>query len=53
MNPIGDPSLTGRAHQRQYYDEVCDPEFEINRPHGSGRLYGFLIGDECRMGFRS
>ena len=31
------------AHQQRYYDEACDPEFEIRRPHGCGRVYEFLI----------
>jgi 2-polyprenyl-3-methyl-5-hydroxy-6-metoxy-1,4-benzoquinol methylase len=43
MNTTEDLSLAGRASQRHYYDEACDPEFEISRPHGCGRLYQFLI----------
>ena len=29
--------------QAQYYDEECDQEFEISRPHACGRLYQYLI----------
>lgn len=29
--------------QRHFYAEECDPEFEIERPHGCGRVYDFLI----------
>src|SRR5438105_10281686 len=29
--------------QEQYYDEACDQEFEISRPHACGRLYQYLI----------
>jgi SAM-dependent methyltransferase len=43
MNTTNDPSLAGRTNQRHYYDEACDQEFEITRPHSCGRLYQFLI----------
>jgi SAM-dependent methyltransferase len=36
--------------QQHFYEEECDPEFEINRPHGCGRLYEFLIGHKLRTG---
>jgi len=29
--------------QQHFYEEECDPEFEIERPHRCGRLYSFLI----------
>ncbi len=38
------------SRQRHFYDEACDPEFEITRPHGCGRLYEFLIEHKFRMG---
>ncbi len=38
------------VRQRQFYDEECDPEFEITRPHGCGRLYDFLIEHKFRTG---
>lgn len=38
------------ASQRRYYDEACDPEFEIRRPHGCGRLYEFLIRHKIETG---
>jgi SAM-dependent methyltransferase len=42
------------ARQRQlaFYEEECDPEFEIARPHGCGRLYDFLIDYKFREGLR-
>jgi 2-polyprenyl-3-methyl-5-hydroxy-6-metoxy-1,4-benzoquinol methylase len=38
------------SRQRHFYDEGCDPEFEITRPHGCGRLYDFLIEHKFRTG---
>jgi SAM-dependent methyltransferase len=38
------------ASQRHYYDEACDPEFEIRRPRGCGRLYEFLIAYKVETG---
>jgi SAM-dependent methyltransferase len=32
-----------RVAQKLYYEEECDPEFEIRRPRDCGRLYEFLI----------
>jgi SAM-dependent methyltransferase len=40
-----------RARQQRYYDEACDREFEITRPHGAGRLYEFLISHKVGTGF--
>jgi SAM-dependent methyltransferase len=39
-----------RSQQRHFYDEECDPEFEIARPHGCGRLYDFLLEHKFRTG---
>jgi SAM-dependent methyltransferase len=39
-----------RELQLHYYDEVCDAEFEIARPHNCGRLYQFLIAHKLRAG---
>jgi len=50
MNQIEHP-LDERLSQRHYYDEACDPEFEITRPHGCGRLYQFLLAHKFRTGF--
>ncbi len=36
--------------QQHYYDEACDPEFEIMRPHGCGRIYAFLIEHKFQTG---
>lgn len=41
-----------RERQRHFYDEKCDPEFEIARPHNCGRLYQFLIEHKFRTGMR-
>jgi ubiquinone/menaquinone biosynthesis C-methylase UbiE len=41
-----------RHHQRHFYDEECDPEFEIERPHGCGRVYDFLIERKFQDGMR-
>ncbi|HJY79629.1 MAG TPA: class I SAM-dependent methyltransferase [Candidatus Binatia bacterium] len=49
MNQIEYP-LDGRLSQRHYYDEACDPEFEITRPHSCGRLYQFLLAHKFRTG---
>ncbi len=38
------------SHQQHYYDEASDPEFEIRRPHGCGRLYEFLIAHKFGTG---
>jgi ubiquinone/menaquinone biosynthesis C-methylase UbiE len=38
--------------QRYFYDQECDPEFEISRPNGCGRLYEFLIEYKFRTGLR-
>jgi ubiquinone/menaquinone biosynthesis C-methylase UbiE len=40
------------GRQRHFYDEECDPEFEIERPHGCGRVYDFLIDRKFRDGMR-
>jgi len=43
--------VTGlRDAQLHFYDEECDPEFEITRPHGCGRIYEFLIEHKFRTG---
>jgi SAM-dependent methyltransferase len=39
-----------RSQQRHFYDEECDSEFEIARPHGCGRLYEYLIEHKFRTG---
>jgi ubiquinone/menaquinone biosynthesis C-methylase UbiE len=41
-----------RDRQRRFYDEECDPEFEITRPHNCGRLYQFLIEHKFSTGVR-
>jgi SAM-dependent methyltransferase len=39
-----------RESQRRFYEEECDPEFEIARPHNCGRLYQFLIEHKFQTG---
>jgi 2-polyprenyl-3-methyl-5-hydroxy-6-metoxy-1,4-benzoquinol methylase len=39
-----------QADQRHYYDEACDPEFEITRPHRCGKLYQFLLAHKFHTG---
>src|SRR5262245_28756048 len=51
MNTTDDLSLAERISQRHYYDEACNPEFEVTRPHGCGRLYQFLINHKFQTGF--
>jgi SAM-dependent methyltransferase len=41
------------SRQRRYYEEDCDPEFEIARPRGCGRLYEFLISHKLRTGLET
>ncbi|HVB81977.1 MAG TPA: class I SAM-dependent methyltransferase [Candidatus Binataceae bacterium] len=36
------------GRQRHFYDEECDPEFEIARPHDCGRVYEYLIETKFR-----
>lgn len=43
-------STDSQSRQRYYYEEECDPEFEITRPHKCGRLYQFLIEHKFRTG---
>ena len=38
------------SQQRHFYEEECDPEFEIVRPHDCGRLYQFLIEHKFQTG---
>jgi 2-polyprenyl-3-methyl-5-hydroxy-6-metoxy-1,4-benzoquinol methylase len=41
-----------RFRQSLFYEEECDPEFEINRPRNCGRLYEFLIQRKFDVGLR-
>lgn len=36
-------SVGQKDRQQKYFDQIEDEEFEITRPHGSGRLYTFLM----------
>ena len=38
------------SRQRHFYEEECDSEFEIARPHNCGRLYQFLIEYKFQAG---
>jgi ubiquinone/menaquinone biosynthesis C-methylase UbiE len=44
--------LNRREVQQHYYDEECDPEFEIMRPHRCGRLYEYFIEEKFRKGLQ-
>jgi SAM-dependent methyltransferase len=46
------PEQGSRDRQLVFYEEECDPEFEVTRPHGCGRLYEFLIEHKFRTGLR-
>jgi ubiquinone/menaquinone biosynthesis C-methylase UbiE len=41
-----------RSRQSHFYEEECDPEFEIRRPRDCGRLYEFLIQEKFGSGLR-
>jgi len=43
-----DDALDRSGRQRHFYDEECDPEFEITRPHDCGRVYEYLIETKFR-----
>jgi SAM-dependent methyltransferase len=51
-NGVAAPGNGARDRQRRFYDEECDPEFEITRPHNCGRLYQFLIEHKFSTGVR-
>lgn len=36
--------------QQRYYEEECDPEFEVTRPRDCGRVYEFLISHKVDTG---
>jgi 2-polyprenyl-3-methyl-5-hydroxy-6-metoxy-1,4-benzoquinol methylase len=38
------------AAQQHYYDEATNPEFEIRRPRGCGKIYEYLIEHKFRTG---
>src|SRR6185503_17298134 len=54
------PAMTASAHhhhrhnhhaaQQHYYDEATNPEFEIRRPRGCGKIYEYLIEHKFRTG---
>ena len=39
--------------QAQYYEEETDPEFELDRPHGAGRVYTYLMDYKIGMAIRA
>jgi 2-polyprenyl-3-methyl-5-hydroxy-6-metoxy-1,4-benzoquinol methylase len=45
-------SDSARKSQLSFYRDECEPEFEISRPQGCGRLYEFLIEHKFRTGLR-
>jgi SAM-dependent methyltransferase len=43
------PGSSGQSgRQIQYFDQIVDTEFEIDRPHGLPALYGWLLGEKYR-----
>jgi 2-polyprenyl-3-methyl-5-hydroxy-6-metoxy-1,4-benzoquinol methylase len=40
------------SRQRHFYEEECDPEFEIARPHNCGQLYRYLIDHKFQTGLK-
>jgi 2-polyprenyl-3-methyl-5-hydroxy-6-metoxy-1,4-benzoquinol methylase len=45
--------ISRMEQQRHFYDEECDPEFEIVRPHDCGQFYDFLIENKFRTGLET
>ena len=39
---------SGQSRQAAYFDAVDDDEFEIERPHGSPPLIGWLLAEKFR-----
>jgi glycosyltransferase involved in cell wall biosynthesis/SAM-dependent methyltransferase/uncharacterized protein YbaR (Trm112 family) len=49
-------AASGSAHklgQARFFDEEADPEFEISRPHGTPRLYRWLLEEKFRRSVSS
>ena len=49
--------ITAHGHarpsvQQHYYEEECDPEFEIQRPRECGRIYEYLSSHKFQTGVR-
>jgi ubiquinone/menaquinone biosynthesis C-methylase UbiE len=44
--------IDSASRQRHFYEEECDPEFEIARPHNCGRLYRYLIDHKFQTGLK-
>lgn len=43
-----DPTRTHKAAQAEHFDRAVAEEFEITRPHGTDRLYRFLVREKLR-----
>jgi len=52
MKCLYNEPVTRRDLQQHYYEEDCDPEFEIKRPRDCGRLYEYLIQTKFGVGLR-
>ena len=50
--PEGAGSDPHKAAQRAHFDHEVDEEFEITRPHGTSRLYRFLVREKLRRATR-
>src|ERR1700733_7819607 len=46
----GEENGTSWNLQRRFYEEDCDAEFEIARPHECGELYDYLIERKFQTG---
>jgi SAM-dependent methyltransferase len=52
FKPLAQDLERARDRQLSFYEEECEPEFEIARPRGCGRAYDFLIERKFRAGLR-
>ena len=52
LDASGDFRKSRSELQRHFYEEECDREFEIDRPHNCGRLYQCLIDERFQAGIR-
>jgi len=52
LNPASLPTDVQKTKQAQFFDEAVDDEFEIERPHNTGRLYRWGIHKKFAMAAR-
>ena len=51
-NPMSVPAEIQKMKQARFFDQVADEEYEIERPHGAGRLYEWSIRMKFEMASR-